>query len=113
MNALNALNVVGFVAYVIGLAVAAWLAKRARDEAAHAVDTALILLDMLEVTEEARDPGREVHERFARELEAGMVKDAGRANVPMRRAAAMAMAANMIDAIDRAGLTLVPNEATE
>lgn len=75
-----------------------------------------VALDVLDLMERAHDPGREVHERLAFALESGLVRDAGdgkRSDPAGRRAAAMTLAASMIDAIGRANLELTTKAAPD
>lgn len=85
-----------------------YLAGKYRALARGALDNAAVALDMLTQMELARDPGREVHERLARVMEAQMIRLDGPPVSPSeRRAAAMGMTAALIENIRVAGLTLV------
>ena len=67
--------------------------------------------DLLDAMEMAQDPGREVHDRLARAIEARLViTDGPRLEPGHRRAAAQAIAAQLIDDIRRANLELEAKE---
>ena len=68
------------------------------------------LLERLELALQAQDPGRDIHERLARMMEATMVKSEGLPDPAGRRAAAMAAAAGIIETVTSAKLRIVAED---
>ena len=95
-----------------------WGSNRRLRRAVEAMrETAEVALDVLDQMERAHDPGRDVHERLAFAIEASMIRppDDGddRPDPAGRRVAAMAVAANLIEAINRANLILTTGDTDD
>lgn len=82
------------------------LASRWRRRALAAAGRAMAAEAALEAMTRAHDPGRDVHARLAAALEAGLVRDEGGPDPAGRRAAAMALAATILETVARANLQL-------
>lgn len=114
MTFLDVVQTVTFVVMGAAAGIAIAEARHARRQAARAQETAEVALDVLELMEQAHDPGRSVHNRLAAAMEASLVRmpDDGPADpdVAGRRAAAQAMAAQFIETCRRADLRIVTND---
>jgi hypothetical protein len=110
VNLVLALQILTPVIYLIALLITIRSNRRLIKAMEGAHETAEVAMDLLDQMEQAHDPGRDAHERFARALETGMIRPPGTDDRPdpaARRAAAMAMAADMIGVMRRANLVMV------
>ena len=109
-------QVIGYgVPLVIGVTggIAYSMAITWRRRANLAMDRADSYLEQLDLMTAAHDPGRDVHERLARVIEASLVKNHGGPDPAGRRTAAMGVAEAMLTAITSAGLEVVVKEPAE
>lgn len=92
------------------LALAARWRRRAQVEHQAHLET----MDAMDLMTRAQDPGREVHQRLAAAMEAGIIRTGG-PTIPepaARRAAAMAMSAALLENVRRAGLRITLDDDT-
>lgn len=114
-----AITVVGFAIPIACGALGGYGLSKARHAAGlarAAAEAAEVALDALDRMEEAHDPGRDVQNRLAAVLEARMIFTSDGPAKPMpeaRRAAAQAMAAQIIVDIRRADLVLSKGDAND